>query len=178
MHFRISCFAAGTYDICLAVFIQRPSWKDSHVSIDDKATDEKPSICLYDMDFTYLRTFDKQWAVTHAIGLTMFSSAAATGAVLLWQTPCEDSTRKPLMELSENSFNHFPGMTNLLFLIVQAWLRRVTGTVSAQGLPRFMYILLVLYFAAAGLGLGMSAYEAPNTSYGLVLVKLQTAAAA
>ena len=109
----------------------------------------------------------------------MFFSAAATSASLLWQTPCEDSTRKPLMQLSEAPFAHFPNMTNMLLVMVKMWLQSVNGTaVSAQALPRFMYIMVQLYFVAAGLGLGLSAYDAPNSSYGLVLVKLQTAVAA
>jgi hypothetical protein len=130
------------------------------------------------MDFTSLHAFDKQWATAHVVALATFFSATATGAILLWQTSCDDSTRKALMELSVNCFNHFPSVTNLLFVIVQAWLQRVTGTACAQVLPRFMYIMLQLYFATAGLGLGLSVYNAPNTSYGLVLVKMQTAAAA
>lgn len=130
------------------------------------------------MDFARLPTFDKHWATAHVIALTMFSSAAATSTMLLWQTPCEASTRKPLMELSVNSFNHFPSITNLLLVVVQAWLQRITGTASAQGLPRFMYIMLQLYFVTAGVGLGLSVYDAPNNSYGLVMVKLQTAATA
>ena len=175
---RISCFAAGTYDICLAISIQRPSWKDAHVSIDDKAIEPEQSKSLYDMDFTRLPTFDKHWAIVHAISLAMFSSAAATSTMLLWQTPCSDSTRKPLMELSVNCFNHFPSITNLLLVVVLAWLQRITGTASAQGLPRFMYIMLQLYFVTAGVDLALSVYDAPNTSYGLVMVKVQTAAAA
>jgi hypothetical protein len=58
------------------------------------------------------------------------------------------------------------------------WLQRVSGEASTQGLPRFMYIMVQLYFVTAGMGLGLSVYDAPNSSYGLVLVKLQTAAAA
>jgi len=177
-HLRISCFAAGTYDICLAISIRRPSWKDAHVPIDDKSTTVKQSTSLYDMDFTRLPTFDKHWAIVHAISLAMFSSAAATSTVLLWQTPCEASTRKALMELSVNCFNHFPSITNLLLVVVQAWLQRITGAVSAQGLPRFMYIMLQLYFVTAGLDLGLSMYEAPNTSYGLAMVRVQMAATA
>lgn len=133
---------------------------------------------LYDMAFTSLPTFGKQWAMAHAIALAMFSSAAATGVILLWRTPCEDSTRKPLMGLSVNCFNYSPSITNLLLIVVQAWLQRITGAASVQRLPRFMYIMLQSYFLTAGLGLGLSVYEAPNTSYGLVLVKLQTAATA
>lgn len=146
--------------------------------IDDKAINLKQSTSLYDIDFTRLPTFDKHWAAAHAIAIAMFSSAAATGVVLLWQTTCEDSNRKPLMALSVNCFTHFPSIMNLLLVIVQAWLQHATGTVSTQGLSRFVYIVLQLYFVAAGLGLGLSVYEAPNTSYGLVLVKVQTAAAA
>jgi hypothetical protein len=41
-----------------------------------------------------------------------------------------------------------------------------------------MYIMLQLYFLTASLSLGLSVYEAPNNSYGLVLAKLQTAATA
>jgi hypothetical protein len=180
IHLRISCFAAGTYDICLAISIQRPSWKDAHVSIDGKLIEAKQSTSLYDMDFTRLPTFDKHWATAHTIALALFSTAAATSTVLLWQTPCSDSTRKPLMELSVNCFNHFPSITNLLLVVVQAWLQRITGTISTQGggLPRFMYIMLQLYFVTAGLGLGLSVYDAPNTSYGLVMVKFQTVATA
>jgi hypothetical protein len=146
--------------------------------MNEKPVNVKQPTALYDIDFTRLPTFDKHWATAHIVALTMFSSAAATGTILLWQTPCEDSNRKRLMELSVNCFNHFPSMTNLLLVVVQAWLRRVTGSVSAQGLPRFMYILLQLYFLTAGLSLGLSVYDAPNTTYGLVLVKLQTAATA
>ena len=176
---RISCFAAGTYDIYLAVTIQRPSWKDSHIPIDDKDSEVKQSTLLHDMDFTRLPTFDKHWLAVHTIALAMFFSAAATSASLLWQTPCKDSTRKPLMQLSEAPFAHFPNMTNMLLVMVKMWLQSVNGTaVSAQALPRFMYIMVQLYFVAAGLGLGLSAYDAPNSSYGLVLVKLQTAVAA
>ena len=177
-HLRISCFVAGTYDICLAISIQRPSWRDAHVAIDGKPIDAKQPTSLYDIDFTRLPTFDKHWATAHMIAIAMFSGAAATGTILLWQTPCEDSNRKRLMDLSVNCFNHFPSMTNLLLVVVQAWLRRVTGNVSAQGLPRFMYIMLQLYFLTASLSLGLSVYEAPNNSYGLVLAKLQTAATA
>lgn len=176
---RISCFAAGTYDIFLAVSVRRPSWKDAHVSIDDKDIGVKQSTTLYDMDFTSLPTFDKHWAVVHAIAIAMFFSAAATSASLLWQTPCEDSNREPLMKLSEPPFTHFPNIMNMLLVIVKMWLQRVNGTaVAAQGVPRFMYIMIQLYFATAGLGFGLSAYDAPNSSYGLVLVKLQMATAA
>ncbi|GAB7336253.1 hypothetical protein MBLNU13_g09012t1 [Cladosporium sp. NU13] len=175
----ISCTAAGTYDICLAVSIQRPSWKDAHGSIDDKDIEVKQSTSLYDMDFTRLPTFGKHWLAVHAIALAMFFSAAATSASLLWQTSCEDSNRKPLMKLSEAPFAHFPNILNMLLVMVKMWLQHVNGAaVSAKGLSRFMYIMVQLYFATAGLGLGLSAYEAPNSSYGLVLVKLQMAAAA
>lgn len=177
-HIRISCLAAGTYDICLALSIERSSWRDAHVSIDEKPVKVKQSTSLYDMDFTSLPAFDKHWATAHVVALATVSSTTALGAILLWQTACEDSTRKPLMELSVNCFNHFPSITNLLFVIVQAWLQRVAGAACPQVLPRFMYIMLQLYFATAGLGLGLSVYNAPNTSYGLVMVKLQTAAAA
>lgn len=130
------------------------------------------------MDFARLHTFDKHWLAAHAIALAMFFSAAATSASLLWQTPCEDINRKPLMQLSEAPFAHFPNITNMLLVMAKMWLQRITGNISAQGMPRFMYIMVQLYYAIAGLGLGLSVYYAPNTSYGLVLVKLQTAAAA
>jgi len=182
-NFRISCFAAGTYDLSLAISIRpRPSWKDTHVPIDDKLTTSKqPPTSLYDVNLTHLPTFDKHWAATHALALATFCSAAATSAALLWQTPCGDATRKPLMALSKDCFTYFPSMMNLLLAMVQMWLLRVAdtaGTVSAQGMPRFMYIMLQSYCAIVGLSLGMSAYGAPGTSYGLVLVKVQMTAAA
>lgn len=177
--FRISCFAAGSYDIFLAMSVRRPSWKDAHISIDDKDIGMKQPTTLYDMDFTHLPTFDKHWAAVHAIALAMFFGGAATSVSLLWQTPCEESNREALMKLSEPPFTHFPNIMNILVVIVKMWLQHVNGTaVAAQGVPRFMYIMVQLYFAAAGLGLGMSAYDAPNSSYGLVLVKIQMVAAA
>ena len=176
---RISCFAAGTYDIFLAVSVRRPSWKDAHVSIDGKDIGVKQSTTLYDMDFTSLPTFDKHWAAVHAIALAMFFGGAATSVSLLWQTPCEDSNREPLMKLSEPPFTHFPNIMNMLLVTVKMWLQRVNGTaVAAQGVPRFMYIMLQLYFVTAGVGLGLSVYDAPNNSYGLVMVKFQTVATA
>jgi len=176
---RISCFAAGTYDIFLAVLVRRPSWRDAHISVDDKDIGVKQSTTLYDMDFTNLPTFDKHWVAVHATALGMFFSAAATSASLLWQTPCEGSNREPLMKLSEPPFTHFPNIMNMLLVIIKMWLQHVNGTaVAAQGVPRFMYIMIQLYFATVGLGLGLSAYDAPNSSYGLVLVKIQMVAAA
>lgn len=80
---RISCFAAGSYDIFLAVSVRRPSWKDDQISIDDKEIGVKQPTALYDIDFTHLPTFDKHWAAVHAIALGMFFSVAATSALML-----------------------------------------------------------------------------------------------
>lgn len=62
--------------------------------------------------------------------------------------------------------------------MVQAWLQRVAGKASAKNQSRFMSIMIQIYFFAGGLGLGLAAWDAPSTGYGLILVKLQAMTAA
>jgi hypothetical protein len=112
------------------------------------------------------------------LAVIMLASVSATSASLLWQTPCEDKNRKPLMKLSVDCFNHLPSIGSMLFPMMQMWLQRVVGKADSKNQSRFMFILVQIYFVTMSLGMGMNAYEVPSTSYVLLLVKLQTAVAA
>jgi hypothetical protein len=149
------------------------------VPTDVKATntaEQSTSFC--DMDLANLPSFDKQWLAIHMFAIVTLSSVAATSASLLWQMPCEDKNRKPLMRLSVDCFNHLPTMGSTLLPMIQMWLQRATGNAHGQDPSRFMFIAVQIYFVTISLGLGLNAYEVPSTSYVLILVKVQTAVVA
>lgn len=148
------------------------------MSTEDKTTNVEQSIALYDIDLTGLSTFDKHWFAAHALAIVVLSSVAITSASMLWHTSCEDKNRKPLMKLSVNVFSHLPTMGNTLIPMVLMWLQRVTGNANSKNQSRFMFIMVQTYFFMLGLGLGFDVYVAPNLSYNIILVKLQTSVTA
>ena len=134
----ISCFAAGMANTLLALSVHR-SGKSTDGSLDfaDKkdTKNHRPTedpISIYDIDFTNLPTFDRQWLAVHVLAIGAMTSAAATSSAFLWQMPCSDSSRKDLFKLSEECFNMPFQLANMGRFVLLLWLPRVGRRVDRK----------------------------------------------
>lgn len=131
-------------------------------------------ISIYDIDFTNLPTFDKQWLAVHVLAVGAMISAAATSSAFLWQMPCSDSSRKDLFKLSEECFNMPFQLANMGRFVLLLWLPRVGRRVESRNQSRIMVLLAQALFFIVAIVLGIATYQAPSSNYSLVIVKSQT----
>lgn len=175
---------AGICNTWLAYSARRSRWMDqAHIdALEEKNTQQEKgseSTLFYDTDFASLPSFDKQWLAAHVFAISAIFSAQATLMIFLGQLSCADSSRKPLMRLSEDTFTTSVQILNMGQFIFKLWLPRVDG--RAQGKEKSQSRLTAVFaqvcLLAVSSCLGIAAYIAPHSSYHLVVAKLQTAVA-
>lgn len=141
---------------------------------DTRPHHSEDSISIYDIDFTALSSFDKQWLLLHLLATTALISSGTTSSALLWQMPCTSSSRSALLKLSEECFNTPPQLLNLVRWILLMWLPRAGHRVETRNQSRVMVLLSQFLLFVVAVVLGITTHDTPNSSYGVMLVKSQT----